>query len=361
MADLFELNPDINYNKISTLRSELETLKGTVSNFKMQNDDSTVDVDQGDKCIVQQAGEWTLEMNTEKNNVVTDLQTCLDRIKNIIDAIECVKTNHTGLQENLELEGDRIITKYGFASTLANSQLGTSAGGSENSFGNNGMGSFGSSWGGGAGVAGSCCSELDDADLEGFGEDLGELFDIEDLEDEDEISEHEGEVIDIDQLFDDVEYIYNENLQEDSEFWQKVFGKYPDLISYDEDGYARLDARKIPKDSYNTDIDIIGRENRYVIACSSSIGNVGDVLRFEQKDGSIIECVVGYNNDNQEGKERTLQFIVNPDTIVEEDGQLVFKGEKISLNNIIKNNKVYEHIPNYYTRVENKSRVVELL
>ena len=63
------------------------------------------------------------------------------------------------------------------------------------------------------------------------------------------------------------------------------------LFKYDNNGYA-----------------MIGE--RYVIACDSSLANIGDVIRFTQKDGSVVECVVGITTVSEKYKDM-VNFIVD--------------------------------------------------
>ena len=51
-------------------------------------------------------------------------------------------------------------------------------------------------------------------------------------------------------------------------------------------------------------------DGKYVIACDSSVGEVGDVIKFTQKDDSVIECVVGVNTVTDHFK-NSISFIVD--------------------------------------------------
>ena len=74
--------------------------------------------------------------------------------------------------------------------------------------------------------------------------------------------------------------------------------------------------------------------NRYVIACDASLAKVGDILRFTQEDGTVIECIVGVVTTSSALKNK-MSFIV------EDKGK--FK-EKDELKDILKNNKKIEKI-----------------
>lgn len=51
-------------------------------------------------------------------------------------------------------------------------------------------------------------------------------------------------------------------------------------------------------------------DGKYVIACDSTVGEVGDIIRFTQEDGTIVECVVGTNTVTDASK-NVINFIVD--------------------------------------------------
>lgn len=51
-------------------------------------------------------------------------------------------------------------------------------------------------------------------------------------------------------------------------------------------------------------------DGKYVIACDSTVGEVGDIIKFTQKDGNIVECVVGTNTVTDASK-NVINFIVD--------------------------------------------------
>jgi hypothetical protein len=107
-------------------------------------------------------------------------------------------------------------------------------------------------------------------------------------------------------------------------------------------GFEVVDKDKLDKKSkkifedkdfkYKDGYAMIG--DRYVIACDSSLAKVGDILRFTQKDGTVIECIVGIVTTDAALKNK-ISFIV------EDKGK--FK-EKAELKDILKNNKKIEKI-----------------
>ena len=85
-------------------------------------------------------------------------------------------------------------------------------------------------------------------------------------------------------------------------------------------GYAFVDSSKVGTDSqklleqvaYEAGYAFIG--TRLVIACDESVGKVGDVIRFTQKDGSVLECVVGVNTSSSDYKD-TINVILEKDSV----------------------------------------------
>ena len=75
-------------------------------------------------------------------------------------------------------------------------------------------------------------------------------------------------------------------------------------MNFDDEGFARINGR-------------------YVIACTSTYGNVGDYVDFYQEDGSVIQCIIGdIKNQSDAGCNEwghlngtcVVEFIVNKDT-----------------------------------------------
>lgn len=75
-------------------------------------------------------------------------------------------------------------------------------------------------------------------------------------------------------------------------------------MNFDDEGFARINGR-------------------YVIACTSTYGNVGDYVDFYQEDGSVIQCIIGdIKNQSDSGCNEwghlngtcVVEFIVNKDT-----------------------------------------------
>ena len=107
MADVFELETDIDYSAFSSLRGQLANLKSVVGGWQMANEDPSIDKDPYGCCGEESEG-WTLDMNGEKSTVENDLAICIERIDNITKAINCVIQNHRGLQESCKFNGPSV-------------------------------------------------------------------------------------------------------------------------------------------------------------------------------------------------------------------------------------------------------------
>ena len=62
-------------------------------------------------------------------------------------------------------------------------------------------------------------------------------------------------------------------------------------VSYDSSGYSMI-------------------EDRYVIAADSSLGKVGDVVRFTNDNGQTTECVIGVNTRTSDNKNK-IHFLID--------------------------------------------------
>ena len=52
-----------------------------------------------------------------------------------------------------------------------------------------------------------------------------------------------------------------------------------------------MNAILIVRNEYIENYAMLGE--RYVVKCDSSLGKIGDILRFTQNDGTVVECVIG--------------------------------------------------------------------
>lgn len=124
------------------------------------------------------------------------------------------------------------------------------------------------------------------------------------------------ENVDITGSFKEVGYVYveKEKLSDES---KKIFENSD--FKYDENGYAKIG-------------------DKYVVSVDKSLGNVGDIIKFKQKDGTEIEAIIGVTTSNEKYKDK-INFILSPDKKLDAETQ------KIS-EDILKNNKEIEKTGN---------------
>ncbi len=363
MADKFKLSPDISSSAFQDDKSTLEGHKGTVSGFDMKLDKNDADT----WPDAQTPAPWDdLNMDEEKQLVADDLQISVERVEHIIKNIECVKNNHTGLQNALKAECDSIQNSYGVNKAF---------GGDDNKQCRNcdnmmtdgypDMSGYGAGGFGGAGGATGGDEGFDDEDENDDEEEKEEELEEEETEEEEEKEEEEeeeeeDEVIDVEPIelpIDKIGYMYIDSLTAGTDAY-KLFNDYPDLIQYDENGYARIHPEVLPEDKRNEEVDIVGKEARYVISCNSSVAKVGEVLRFTQKNGDVVECVVGYNQDNT-GNENTMKFIINKESVENVEDKVVFNKTTPICKDILTENDKFYHIEEQYSEVNNESLIAE--
>lgn len=87
--------------------------------------------------------------------------------------------------------------------------------------------------------------------------------------------------------------------------------------------YANVDNKNLSSESKKLlkEVDNQGGykmiDGRYVIACDSSVGNVGDVIKFTGNDGKEVECVVGVNTLTEHNKDKAYLLIENNDKSIQ--------------------------------------------
>lgn len=284
---------------------------------------------------------WGIDITPLKTETKENLDTSSKRVENTQNAIKIVGTNHRNLQESLKFE---FPTVAGFQINSSGNTIKPATPSSANYPDYNY---------GGAGIGGSCvgCDSSESSSDSEVG------FDDSEFLDEDELLEEEEEDKDKQQedlLLETIDFmsvdVLLENLDTSTDFYKTLLkynnASYPILVQ-DEDGYIRLDATAIPEADRPKDIDIVGKEDRYIVACSSNVGSVGEVLRFKQNNGEIVECIVAYNN---ESSDNSLTFIVNQEAIVEESAATK------RIKGLIENNEEYEPIQDkQFDEVENLS------
>ena len=336
---IFKITTPISKAKFDTAKTNEDTYKSNVHGF-----DTTPT--KNDAVVT-----WTIDMTGGVKKIEDAMAIASERIGNVSVAIDSVNNNHDKLQASLKFTAPYVMG-YAETHTPKNSTNSPTTPYDSNLY------QSGSGFGSSAGTGGM--SVMDP--LSAFGEDEDEFLDM--LEDETEIleeeEEKEDEIIDSELKIDTIAFLGLEEflpkLKEDGTL-EKILSQYNissehPLIVQDSKGYVRIDASAIPKKERPTDVDIVGKENRYLVVCSSDVGQVGEVLRFKNGD-DVIECVVAYN-DNSAGKESTMTFVVAEDKFQEESTKV--------MEELLSGVDEYSHIENKtFDRVDNlcNMRVLE--
>ena len=249
-----------------------------------------------------------------KSVIAGNIDACSTKVQNTISIMENVVSSHTSLQSSLQFNGTTTTDSSANTNGTTNNSTNTNTSNTSNNIGSTGNytgGSYtGASYTGGAVgasyVGGATYSTRPSSSSS---------------TQQQATTNTEGDKI-VENVTTDINkvgYVYIDP--------SKVSSASKELlknVSY-KDGYAYID-------------------KRLVIACDESVGKVGDIIRFTQKDGTILECVVGVNTVSSQYK-NAISFII------EKDGASKLK-EKDEIKNLISNKKTVERIT---TRTNNTS------
>ena len=281
-------------SKVNKLSTDLNTLKGTVSGWNTSCEDG-------------------FNFAGAKNVIASNISKASTKVKNTYTIMDKVVTKHTELQNSLKFAyddgtGSEVpATDDGGATTPTPT---TPTGGATNNIGTNDTGNYGGNvtgGGGGGGGGGNYSGGYVDP---GDGA-SGTPVPTPTTPTESKIGEVKTKLntvgfgtIDESKLTDETKNILN-----DKDF------------KYSEEGFAKIG-------------------NRYIIACDSSIGDVGDVIRFTKNDGTVIECIIGMVT-TVSAYENSLIFVVDKDKL-----STLQKNTKLT-DLLIKDNKIVENLGNY--------------
>ncbi len=210
------------------------------------------------------------DFSSAKSKIAANLEACSTKVKNTSNILNTVVGSHTQLQNSLKVDNSsetktksqetNSTTKNGSSNNNRNySSRTTSSGG--------GYYSGGSSSGGG-GYVSSIPTNTPTINKEN--------------------EKEEQKIVTIKNHFSKVGYacVDSSKLKEESKNIMEH-----DNIKYDKNGYAK-----------------IGK--RFIVAVDSSVGKVGDVLRFTQKDGTELEAIIGVTTTNTKNKDN-ISFIIS--------------------------------------------------
>lgn len=251
-----------------------------------------------------------------KSVLASNVEACSTKITNTAVILENVVSAHTELQSSMKFDGSdnyssSSTSTNGSSSSSGNSSSGGNySGGGTSGGGYSGGGSYSggsSSYGGGGysggysgatvsgiAVSGLVAGKVEDSNKDKVKERTVAASSKDEKETDKNKETNDSELTGIleEKVTTELKYVNYAYINSD-----KVTDKSKELFNdatfnYDSNtGYALVDGK-------------------YVIACDSTVGEVGDIIKFTQKDGNIVECVVGTNTVTDASK-NVINFIVD--------------------------------------------------
>lgn len=252
-----------------------------------------------------------------KSVLASNVEACSTKITNTAAILENVVSAHTELQSSMKFDGSDNYSSSSSTSTNGSS----SSSGSSSSGGNySGGGYSGGGYSGGGSYSGGS-SSYSGGDYSGgysgaavsgtavSGLVAGKVKDS----NKDKVKERTGAASSKDEKETDKNKETN-----DSELTGILEEKVTTELKYV--NYAYINSDKVTDKSkelfndatfnYDSNTGYALVDGKYVIACDSTVGEVGDIIKFTQKDGNIVECVVGTNTVTDASK-NVINFIVD--------------------------------------------------
>lgn len=251
-----------------------------------------------------------------KSVLASNVEACSTKITNTAVILENVVSAHTELQSSMKFDGS---DNYSSSSTSTNGS--SSSSGSSSSGGNySGGGTSGGGYSGGGSYSGGSLSYSGGDYSGGYsgaavsgtavsGLVAGKVKDS----NKDKVKERTGAASSKDKKETDKNKERN-----DSELTGIL--EYKVTTELKDVNYAYINSDKLTDKSkelfndatfnYDSNTGYALVDGKYVIACDSTVGEVGDIIKFTQKDGNIVECVVGTNTVTDASK-NVINFIVD--------------------------------------------------
>ena len=262
-----------------------------------------------------------------KSVLASNVEACSTKITNTAAILENVVSAHTELQSSMKFDGSDNYSSSSSTSTNGSSSSSgsSSSGGNYSGGGTSGGGYSGGGYSGG-GYSGGGSYSGDSSSYGGGGYSggysgaavsatavsglvAGKVKDS----NKDKVKERTGAASSKDEKETDKNKETN-----DSELTgileEKVTTELKDV------NYAYINSDKVTDKSkelfndatfnYDSNTGYALVDGKYVIACDSTVGEVGDIIKFTQKDGNIVECVVGTNTVTDASK-NVINFIVD--------------------------------------------------
>ena len=257
-----------------------------------------------------------------KSVLASNVEACSTKITNTAAILENVVSAHTELQSSMKFDGSDNYSSSSSTSTNGSSSSSgsSSSGGNYSGGGTSGGGYSGGGYSGGGSYSGGS-SSYSGGDYSGgysgaavsgiavSGLVTGKVKDS----NNDKVKERTGAASSKDEKETDKNKETN-----DSELTGIL--EYKVTTELKDINYAYINSDKVTDKSkelfndatfnYDSNTGYALVDGKYVIACDSTVGEVGDIIKFTQKDGNIVECVVGTNTVTDASK-NVINFIVD--------------------------------------------------
>ena len=256
-----------------------------------------------------------------KSVLASNVEACSTKITNTAAILENVVSAHTELQSSMKFDGSDNYSSSSTSTNGSSSSSGSSSsGGNYSGGGTSGGGYSGGGYSGGGSYSGGS-SSYSGGDYSGgysgaavsgiavSGLVTGKVKDS----NKDKVKERTGAASSKDEKETDKNKETN-----DSELTGILEEKVTTELKYV--NYAYINSDKVTDKSkelfndatfnYDSNTGYALVDGKYVIACDSTVGEVGDIIKFTQKDGNIVECVVGTNTVTDASK-NVINFIVD--------------------------------------------------
>ena len=257
-----------------------------------------------------------------KSVLASNVEACSTKITNTAVILENVVSAHTELQSSMKFDGSDNYSSSSSTSTNGSSSSSgsSSSGGNYSGGGTSGGGYSGGGYSGGGSYSGGSSSYSGGDYSGGYSGATVSGIAVSGLVTEkvkdsnkDKVKERTGAASSKDEKETDKNKETN-----DSELTGILEEKVTTELKYV--NYAYINSDKLTDKSkelfndatfnYDSNTGYALVDGKYVIACDSTVGEVGDIIKFTQKDGNIVECVVGTNTVTDASK-NVINFIVD--------------------------------------------------
>lgn len=258
-------------SQISSVGTQVSTLGSTVGGYDISCEDG-------------------FDFGTARGVLANNIEACATKMQNTSKIIESVVSSHTELQNSLKF--DSPADSSDLEDVEEEQEFDDENAGDE--YVDSGYSSYGGGYdGGGYGSAavpavGAAAVAANNEEEDKFEAKEDVEFDGEEEPETELIEESTAGLVTTALSSSGYAYLEKDYISEDTKSFISN-----SQFSYDDNGYAKYG-------------------DYYVISCDSSVGKVGDVIQFKQKDGSVVDCIVGVNTTSSRFK-GAVNFIVKQD------------------------------------------------